>query len=162
MKDNKPAMNIIDKAVSFFNPVKGVQRQYARQLQKTMNPKNSGYSYGGASTEKRSMRGFDAESFSPQSDIDYNLNILRERSRVLEMTSPLASAADDRKPKNTDIIPRANMPVFMMGVTTLSVPSLIMLRKAIKPKLLGIFVAICAIGIIIVGYFFNAIQGFVI
>lgn len=51
---------------------------------------------------------------------------------------------------------------FMMGVTTLSVPSLIMLRKAIKPKLLGIFVAICAIGIIIVGYFFNAIQGFVI
>ena len=51
---------------------------------------------------------------------------------------------------------------FMMGVTTLSVPSLIMLRKAIKPKLLGIFVAICTIGIIIVGYFFNAIQGFVI
>ena len=51
---------------------------------------------------------------------------------------------------------------FMMGVTTLSVPSLIMLRKAIKSKLLGIFVAICAIGIIIVGYFFNAIQGFVI
>ena len=51
---------------------------------------------------------------------------------------------------------------FMMGVTTLSVPSLIMLRKAIKPKLLGIFVAICTVGIIIVGYFFNAIQGFII
>ena len=47
---------------------------------------------------------------------------------------------------------------FMMGVTTLSVPSMIMLRKAIKPKLLGIFVAICTVGIIIVGYFFNAIQ----
>ena len=47
---------------------------------------------------------------------------------------------------------------FMMGVTTLSVPSMIMLRKAIKPKLLGIFVGICTIGIIIVGYFFNAIQ----
>ena len=47
---------------------------------------------------------------------------------------------------------------FMMGVTTLSVPSMIMLRKAIKPKLLGVFVAICTVGIIIVGYFFNAIQ----
>ena len=47
---------------------------------------------------------------------------------------------------------------FMMGGTTLSLPSMIMLRKAIKPKLLGIFVAICTIGIILVGYFFNAIQ----
>lgn len=47
---------------------------------------------------------------------------------------------------------------FMMGVTTLSLPSLIMLKKAVKPKLLGIFVAICTVGIIIVGYFFNAIQ----
>ena len=47
---------------------------------------------------------------------------------------------------------------FMMGVTTLSLPSMIMLRKAIKPKLLGVFVAICAVGIIVVGYFFNAIQ----
>lgn len=47
---------------------------------------------------------------------------------------------------------------FMMGVTTLSLPSIIMLRKAVKPKLLGIFVAICTVGIIIVGYFFNVIQ----
>ena len=47
---------------------------------------------------------------------------------------------------------------FMMAVTTLSLPSMIMLRKAVKPKLLGIFVAICTVGIIIVGYFFNAIQ----
>lgn len=51
---------------------------------------------------------------------------------------------------------------FMMGVTTLSLPSMIMLRKAVKPKLLGIFIAICTIGIIIVGYFFNVIQYFVI
>ena len=51
---------------------------------------------------------------------------------------------------------------FMMGVTTLSLPSIIMLKKAVKPKLLGIFVAICTIGIIIVGYFFNAIQYWVI
>ncbi|MGN1113430.1 MAG: permease, partial [Acutalibacteraceae bacterium] len=47
---------------------------------------------------------------------------------------------------------------FMMAVTTLSLPSMIMLRKAIKPKLLGIFIAICTIGIIIVGYAFNALQ----
>jgi len=47
---------------------------------------------------------------------------------------------------------------FMMGVTTLSLPSIIMLRKAVKPKLLGIFVAVCTIGIIVVGYCFNAIE----
>lgn len=44
---------------------------------------------------------------------------------------------------------------FMMSVTTLSLPSLIMLRRAVKPKLLAVFVAICVVGIIIVGYFFN-------
>ena len=47
---------------------------------------------------------------------------------------------------------------FMMAVTTLSLPSMIMLRKAVKPKLLGLFIAICAVGIIVVGYLFNAVQ----
>lgn len=47
---------------------------------------------------------------------------------------------------------------FMMGVTTLSLPSIIMLQKAVKPKLLGIFIAVCTAGIILVGYFFNTIQ----
>ena len=51
---------------------------------------------------------------------------------------------------------------FMMAVTTLSLPSMIMLRKAIKPKLLALFIAICTVGIIIVGYFFNTIQGLII
>lgn len=51
---------------------------------------------------------------------------------------------------------------FMMGVTTLSLPSMIMLRKAVKPKLLGIFIAICTVGIILVGYFFNLIQPLII
>lgn len=46
---------------------------------------------------------------------------------------------------------------FMMAVTALSLPSIIMLRKAVQPKLLGIFVAIVTIGIIIIGYVFNAI-----
>ena len=47
---------------------------------------------------------------------------------------------------------------FMMAVTTLSLPSLIMLHKAVKPRLLALFVGICAAGIILVGYCFNAIQ----
>lgn len=47
---------------------------------------------------------------------------------------------------------------FMMGVTTLSLPSMIMLSKVIKPKLLGIFISIVTIGIIIVGYAFNALA----
>ena len=51
---------------------------------------------------------------------------------------------------------------FMMAVTTLSLPSMIMLSKAIKPKLLGVFVSICTLGIIIVGYVFNLVQGFLI
>lgn len=51
---------------------------------------------------------------------------------------------------------------FMMAVTTLSLPSMIMLKKAVKPKLLGMFMTICAVGIIIVGYLFNIFQGFII
>lgn len=51
---------------------------------------------------------------------------------------------------------------FMMAVTTLSLPSMIMLSKAIKPKLLAVFISICAIGIIVVGYFFNLIQPMII
>ncbi|MGN0526276.1 MAG: permease [Acutalibacteraceae bacterium] len=51
---------------------------------------------------------------------------------------------------------------FMMAVTTLSLPSMIMLRKAVKPKLLGVFIGICTLGIITVGYFFNLIQPLII
>ena len=47
---------------------------------------------------------------------------------------------------------------FMMGVTTLSIPSLVMLGKAIKPKLLTIFIAICTVGIVTVGYAFNILA----
>lgn len=47
---------------------------------------------------------------------------------------------------------------FMMAVTTLSLPSIIMLRKAVKPKLLALFIGICTIGIILVGYLFNLFQ----
>jgi uncharacterized membrane protein YraQ (UPF0718 family) len=51
---------------------------------------------------------------------------------------------------------------FMMGVTTLSLPSMIMLRKAVKPKLLWVFIVICTVGIIIVGYLFNLLQPFLV
>ena len=47
---------------------------------------------------------------------------------------------------------------FMMAVTTLSLPSIIMLGKAIKPKLLRTFIAICTVGIIIVGYGFQVFH----
>ena len=50
---------------------------------------------------------------------------------------------------------------FMMAVTTLSLPSLILLRKAIKPKLLVIFIGVCALGILLVGYGFNAGQAWI-
>ena len=51
---------------------------------------------------------------------------------------------------------------FMMAVTTLSLPSLIMLRKAVKPKLLALFIVICTIGIILAGYAFNLLQAFLL
>lgn len=51
---------------------------------------------------------------------------------------------------------------FMMAVTTLSLPSMIMLKKAVKPKLLALFIVICTVGIIAVGYLFNILHGFLI
>jgi uncharacterized membrane protein YraQ (UPF0718 family) len=51
---------------------------------------------------------------------------------------------------------------FMMAVTTLSLPSLIMLKKAIKIKLFSLFIFICVVGIIVVGYLFNIFQNILI
>ena len=51
---------------------------------------------------------------------------------------------------------------FMMAVTTLSLPSLIMLKKVVKTKLLVLFTAICTAGIIIVGYIFNIFHTFLL
>lgn len=51
---------------------------------------------------------------------------------------------------------------FMMAVTTLSLPSLIMLKRAVKPRLLGTFIAICTLGIVFVGYLFNMLQYLII
>lgn len=49
---------------------------------------------------------------------------------------------------------------FMMAVTTLSLPSMVMLGKAIKPKLLALFAGVCTVGIMIVGYCFNLLAQF--
>ncbi|WP_270942284.1 permease [Romboutsia lituseburensis] len=57
-------------------------------------------------------------------------------------------------------VPIGTVLAFMMGVTALSLPSMIMLSKVVKPKLLGIFVGIVTVGIIITGYLFNAIGPF--
>lgn len=51
---------------------------------------------------------------------------------------------------------------FMMAVTTLSLPSLVMLGKAIRPKLLALFTAICTAGILLVGCVFNFLSAFLI
>jgi uncharacterized membrane protein YraQ (UPF0718 family) len=55
-------------------------------------------------------------------------------------------------------VPVGTVLSFMMAVTALSLPSMIMLSKVVKPKLLAIFVAIVSLGIIIIGYLFNAFS----
>ncbi|WP_243456538.1 permease [Mobilitalea sibirica] len=49
---------------------------------------------------------------------------------------------------------------FMMGVTALSLPSMILLKKVVKPRLLAYFIGIVTIGIILIGYLFNALNLF--
>ena len=83
-------MNLIDKVINAVAPVHGVKRAAAR---KTLQILNSGYSDGGASYTKSSLRGFTAKSLSPLYDIDANLNTLVSRSRSLYMTAPIATSA---------------------------------------------------------------------
>ena len=83
-------MNLIDKAVSYFTPDKAVRRAAARNVLKVLN---TGYSEGGASSTKKSMRGWKARSSSPEEDIDLNLYSLRNRCRDLYMNAPLARSS---------------------------------------------------------------------
>ena len=55
-------------------------------------------------------------------------------------------------------VPAGTILAFMMAVTALSLPSIIMLSNVLKPKLLGVFVGIVAVGILLIGYFFNAFS----
>lgn len=55
-------------------------------------------------------------------------------------------------------VPVGTLMAFMMSVTTFSLPSLIMLSRVVKPKLLGIFITICIVGILLIGFTFNSIA----
>ncbi|WMJ88873.1 phage portal protein [Anaerocolumna sp. MB42-C2] len=87
-------MNLIDKALEYMNPSAALKRESDRyKLQTIRSFKNSGYDEGGASRKKNSMKGWNADSKSPQEDIDMNLPLLRKRSRSLIMNAPLAKSA---------------------------------------------------------------------
>lgn len=82
--------NLIEK----INPHAALERQKASmQVEYLKKVQNSGYSEGGASRRKNALKGFRAESYSPLEDIDVNLDLLRQRSRTLFMTSPIAASA---------------------------------------------------------------------
>lgn len=83
-------MNVFDRMVTAVAPVAALKRMAAR---KTMQVLNYGYSEGGASGQKKSMRGWRTNATSPKDDIDSNLNTLCARSRDLYMNAPLANAA---------------------------------------------------------------------
>lgn len=89
-------MNIIDKFYQIIAPQKALERESARlrlAMVRDMSIKNSGYDEGGASRRRNATKGWQADSRSPQEDIDLNLSLLRQRSRSLFMTSPIATSA---------------------------------------------------------------------
>lgn len=86
--------NVVDWAYEKISPIKAVKRKQARlQLEFIQKFENSGYSEGGASRRKNSLKRWPANSESPHEDIDLNLPLLRERSRNLYMTTPIATGA---------------------------------------------------------------------
>lgn len=56
-------------------------------------------------------------------------------------------------------MPMGTLLAFMMATVALSLPEMILLRRVLKPKLIGVFAAVTAVGIIAVGYLFNALIG---
>jgi len=91
-------MNIVDRAVSFFNPKAGIKRAMARQA---LDVVNKGYSHHGASHSKNSMSMWDYSSGSADEDIHDNLDVLRERSRDLFYSAPIAASAIKTSRTNT-------------------------------------------------------------
>lgn len=84
-------MNVLDRVLRSVNPQRALNRAVARKRYDMIV--NSGYDESGASRRKNSMKGWNADSKSPQKDIDRNLNLLRKRSRSLFMSAPLARSA---------------------------------------------------------------------
>lgn len=96
-------MNIFDRAIAALNPEAALRREKARSnLRIIQRFSNSGYDESGASHSKNSMKGWNASSNSPQEDIDQNLNTLRQRSRSLMMSAPIAVSA--LKTNRTNIV----------------------------------------------------------
>ncbi len=83
-------MNIVDRAINYFSPQRGLERDVARTKIKILN---SGYSESGASHMKKSMKGWTETSESPFNDINKNLATLRSRSRQLAMNAPIGISA---------------------------------------------------------------------
>lgn len=83
-------MNLFDRAIAVVAPQTALKRFSAR---KQLDILNTGYSYGGASKQKKSMRGWIFRGGSTTEDIDENLDTLRQRSRDLYMNTPLATGA---------------------------------------------------------------------
>jgi lambda family phage portal protein len=89
-------LKIFDKVVEAVSPSAALKREmdrYKLESIRSLNFKNSGYDESGASRKKNSMKGWNANSKSPQEDIDINLPLLRTRSRSLIMSAPLAKSA---------------------------------------------------------------------
>lgn len=87
-------MNIFDKIVETISPSAALHRESARWKLNTIRSfRNSGYDESGAARNKNSMRGWLASSRTPQEDIDKNIPVLRQRSRSLFMSAPLAVSA---------------------------------------------------------------------
>lgn len=87
-------MNIFDKMIEKISPRAALQREADRfKLETIRSFRNSGYDESGASRSKNSMKGWRARSLTPQEDIDQNLPTLRQRSRSLFMSAPLATSA---------------------------------------------------------------------
>lgn len=83
-------MNALDKTIAFFSPQRGLKRADARRKIKVVN---DGYGNHGASTTKKSLKGWFSRAGSPIEDIEYNIDTLRSRSRDLWMGAPLATGA---------------------------------------------------------------------
>ena len=87
-------MNVIDKIIEAVSPSAALRRESARwKLETVRSFQNSGYDESGAARNKNSMRGWLASSKTPQEDIDKNIPVLRQRSRSLFMSAPLAVSA---------------------------------------------------------------------
>jgi lambda family phage portal protein len=83
-------LNLIDRAIAYISPSMAVKREHARWQLSILN---TGYSEGGASHTKKSLRGYTAISSNTEEDIDMNLDTLRNRSRDMYMNAPLATSA---------------------------------------------------------------------